>query len=320
MGPRRVTVRARDTEPLEDSMQKKSTVPLSAGALGSPAILAAEHDAEPLNRASSAYLRFLRSRNRSPWTLKAYRDSLAKFAAWTDKDLPTLAREDMERWFDDLWGNLKPASVLHHHKNLRAFFRWCAADGLIDVNPMAGIPEPRVKPEAIEPFSPQQIAGMFRAANDTKQPRRDQAIIALLVSTGIRASELCGVRREDIAENQLRIRGKGSKQRWVGLTPQTETLINLQLTTGAATVFDLKRYGLYWVIRRLADAAGVTKAHPHRFRDTFAVRFLENGGGIDDLQVLLGHSNITMTLRYIQWGRAQRAIAGHMKYAPGVGA
>ena len=76
-------------------------------------------------------------------------------------------------------------------------------------------------------------------------------------------------------------------------------------------------FGLYHALARLCDRAGVEKYRiVHRFRDSFAVRFLEAGGAIDDLQTLLGHADLSTTLRYVRHGKEQRAIDAGRKYFP----
>ncbi len=270
-----------------------------------------------LRAATRDYLRYVRAKNRSPETIHAYRRTLLKLsAADAPGDLTRLTRRHVEAWMDGLCGGLAPASVLHHHKNLRAFLNWCVRDGRLRASPMAGIPEPRVRPNVVEPFTPDQARALFATARTV----RDRALVAVLLNTGVRISELCALRPEDIQAGRLRVMGKGAKQRWVGVGPGTERELRklIVLQAGKPTVFGVKRHAAYWALRRLADRCGVPKTHPHRFRDTFAVRFLENGGGVDNLQVLLGHSDIQTTLRYVQYGREQRAIESQVKYAPSV--
>lgn len=262
------------------------------------------------------YLRFLRSRNRSPWTISNYRQTLTLLAA-AQPDLSVISRPDMDRFFDQLWALYKPASVLHHHKNTRAFLNWCVRHGHLPASPMKGIPEPRVRPNVVEPFSADQVRALYAAAHTA----RDRAIVAVLLNTGVRISELCRLRRDDVHAGRLRILGKGAKQRWVGLGAESERTLRIYMALQALPtdrVFDIARTTAYWALRRMGARAGVPKTHPHRFRDTFAVRWLENGGGIDDLQVILGHAAIHMTLRYVAYGRAERAILNHHRYAPTV--
>ena len=253
------------------------------------------------------YVRYLRLLNRSPETIASYRGTIHMF------DRPA-TKAGIEEWLESLRFRLKPGSVLVHHKNLRAFLNWCVRRGHLPANPMKGIPEPRVRPNVVEPFSPEQARALYATATSL----RDRLLVAILLNTGIRIGELVALRPEDVQPGKLQIHGKGGKHRWVGINSQTEALLREYMMLSTDTVFGVKRRALYWALRRLGGRAGVTKVHPHRFRDTFAVRFLENGGGVDDLQVLLGHSSITMTLRYVQWGREQRAIQGHARYAPSV--
>lgn len=273
-----------------------------------------------LEETAREFLRYLRAKNRVQATLDSYAWAIIGFARTAPVDVAELRREHLEQYFDRLWASGKPASVLFHHKTLRAFFNWSVREGHLPSSPMRGIPEPRVKPEAIEPYTAEEIDALFEAAGHTGKPHRDRCIIALFVGTGIRLSELTRMRHEDVQDDRIRIRGKGSRQRWLGLNPKLGMLLRAHQAHDGRfpTVFGIQSRSAYHAVRRVARAAGIPNVHPHRFRDTFAVRFLENGGGLDDLQVLLGHTNISMTLRYVQWGREQRAIQGQMRYAPTV--
>jgi integrase/recombinase XerC len=251
----------------------------------------------------------LRARNRAAPTIDSYRDAIRKAAAFTDEATP----RSLAAYFDALWRTMEPTSVQHHHKALRAFFNWCVRNGRLDASPMAGMPEPNVRPPVVAPFTREQTQALY----DIAESLRDRALVALLLNTGIRIGEVCRLCPEDVTAGRLRIDGKGGKVRRVGLSPPTEYLLRM-LMAQRGKPFTNTRTTLYWAVRRLGDRTGVPKTHPHRFRDTFAVRFLENGGNIDDLQVLLGHAHITMTLRYVAWGRAERAINGHSQYAPSV--
>jgi integrase/recombinase XerD len=255
------------------------------------------------------YLRYLRARNRAAPTIASYRYAIRKLAAFTDEASP----RSLAAYFDFLWQTLQPSSVQHHHKALRAYFNWCVRRGCLDASPMAGMPEPQVRPPVVAPFTREQTQALY----ETARSLRDRALAALLLNTGIRVGEACRLHPEDVTPGRLRVNGKGGKVRRVGLSPPTERLLRA-LIAERGKPFTGTRTTLYWAIRRLGDRAGVPKTHPHRFRDTFACRFLENGGNIDDLQVILGHSHISMTLRYVAFGRAERAIEGQLRYAPSV--
>ena len=141
---------------------------------------------------------------------------------------------------------------------------------------------------------------------------RDRAIVLVLLDTGMRISELCDLRREDYysATGRLIIEhGKGDKQRVVFLGQAAQRAVWSYLrqrgnVAADAPLFIASRSGdafvsgsVRRVLQRAGDRAGVTGATPHRFRHTYAINFLRNGGNVLELQALLGHSSMEMVRR-----------------------
>lgn len=270
-----------------------------------------------LRPAITDYTRHLRAQGHSAATIRVYSYVLRLFAETAPRRLGAITSDHIEAHLDGRWsaGN-KPASVALHLKALRAFFAWAVAKGRLKRSPAASVPLPHWRPDAIEPYTPAQVAAMFASAHTAQE----RAVVAVLLNTGIRASELCRLRPEDVKAGRLLIQGKGAKQRWVGVDTGTEELLRAQMAeSDSDTVFGLvDRHAAMYVVRRLARRAGVPKAHPHRFRNTFAVMYLKSGGDALDLQTLLGHSSLEQTKRYVEWGKADRAIEGQLKHAPSV--
>ena len=139
---------------------------------------------------------------------------------------------------------------------------------------------------------------------------RDQSIILVLLDTGIRSSELCGLRVSDVdfETGKVFVTGKGSKERhcylgtttrrslWRYLVARESQPEEPLFTTQSDRPFT--RSWLRRVVSNVGKRAGVANAYPHRFRHTFAVQFLRNGGDIFTLQMLLGHSSLTMVRHY----------------------
>lgn len=143
---------------------------------------------------------------------------------------------------------------------------------------------------------------------------RDRAILLVLLDTGLRASELTALVYRDYDEKRGRLHvrhGKGDKERVVflgdtsrmalwrylamreKLTPQSPLF-----ATRGETAMD--RAGLLHLVQRIGQRAGVEKAHPHRFRHTFAIWFLRNGGNPLELQRILGHEKLETVLVYVR--------------------
>ncbi len=142
-------------------------------------------------------------------------------------------------------------------------------------------------------------------------------MVLLLLDTGIRASELCNLTINDLNKvtNHILVFGKGKKERNIPLSKNTLNAIedHLQVRKSNASnspLFakangkSLDRVLLGRILAKLGTEAGVSNVHPHRFRHTFAIQFLRNGGNIYSLQKILGHSTLDMVKRYL-------AIAQH---------
>lgn len=147
--------------------------------------------------------------------------------------------------------------------------------------------------------------------------RRDRAIVLTLLDTGMRVSELCGVDIGDLdlETGRIMVSGKGSKRRfvyvgrlcrqaiWRYLTdrfPSTAADKSQPLFVGRDGVSRMARQGVLLLTRRLGARVGIDGVHPHKFRHTFAVEFLRNGGNVFELQQLLGHSDLAMVRQYVR--------------------
>lgn len=188
------------------------------------------------------------------------------------------------------WGNpqqtrpVRPRTVDTYHGHLGTFFAWVIAQGGLDVSPMARITRPVCRADQIQPFTPDQVEDVLAAARRTQGPRRDEAIVMLLLDTGIRASELCGLKQKDLdlTEKRITVLGKGNKRRSIYFGQRVSkslwTYLRDKEIEGEVPLFPserardkgapLTRYGLYGMIARLAISSGVTgvRCSPHTFR------------------------------------------------------
>ena len=150
----------------------------------------------------------------------------------------------------------------------------------------------------------------------TPEGNRNRAIIEMLYGSGLRVSELVSLRLSDMyrAEGYMLIRGKGSKQRLVPISPEAEKWFDfwlqdrchLNVNPNDIDIAFLNRRGgqltramIFTIIRRLADKAGIQKTiSPHTLRHSFATHLLQNGADLRIIQQLLGHEDITTTEIY----------------------
>uniref|UniRef100_A0A7C6EHE3 Tyrosine recombinase XerC n=1 Tax=candidate division WOR-3 bacterium TaxID=2052148 RepID=A0A7C6EHE3_UNCW3 len=193
---------------------------------------------------------------------------------------------------------------------IRTFFKVLKKLGLIDYNPVVGIRTPKVKKHLPGFLTYEQIKEGLEIDN-----RRDRAIMELLYSCGLRAGELVGLNLEDIDFNreEVRVRGKGRKERIIPLGRVAKTAIIKYLAErnelkkpasppalflnhrgGRLTTRSLQRI-VNKYLKRLADASGT---NPHIMRHTFATHLLENGADLRAVQELLGHASLSTVQIY----------------------
>jgi integrase/recombinase XerD len=239
---------------------------------------------------------------------------------------------------------LAGASIFHAWKAIRAFYKWASPEFGIP-NPSAKIPAPRHVAPVIIPFSQDELKLLLKAceSNTTKKTdirvaytqkrktaARDKAIILTLLDTGVRASELCRLQFGDcnLRTGELVISPFGSsiksRPRVVPLGASSRKALALYLIqrgNDKDALFrtcngdDMDRLGVLQVLVRLGKKAGVKDVHPHRFRHTFAIQFLRNGGDIFSLQKMLGHTTLDMVKHYLDLAQSD-VEAAHKRASP----
>jgi site-specific recombinase XerD len=241
---------------------------------------------------------------------------------------------------------LSKKSLLNIHTGLSSLWSWALREGYVDRHVLRLVPRPRPEQRVIVPYSREDVQGMLAACNVTrmydrpgKRPcqntrstgLRDVAIIHLLLDTGLRASELCElqVKNLNMEAQWLHVFGKGSKERLVHFGRGTSKAIWRYLASRSDKRQDdplfvsygqigagLTRTGLRILMGRLGAKANVTPAaNCHRFRHTFAINFLRNGGDVYALQMMLGHSTLDMVKHYLSMAQVDVANA-HRRASP----
>ena len=270
------------------------------------------------------YLGALKVAGRSPRTIVWYRDNLLEFVRFAERDGQAATMGDLQapvvrRWLLSLQSRprqLAPSSLAGRVRTLKAFGTWVAAELDLASNPLRAVPLPRVPEQLVPSLRDPEIVALLRAADVSRDPERDRAIVLLLVDTGIRVSEAAGlhVGDVDLVEGRCRVLGKGGRERVVPIGRRARKALRAWLTHRRGIRVDdplftglgrrqLAARGLYQTIRRLARRAELqTRCSPHVLRHTFARSFLTNGGDVFSLQRILGHSpsSIQVTRRYVE--------------------
>lgn len=188
-----------------------------------------------------------------------------------------------------------------------SFFTWLSNKGYIQKNPTSGLEPIKIEKKIKKPYSDEELEKIRQACTS----ERDRAIVEFLYSTGVRASELVALNRQDVDfyGKSLIVYGKGGKEREVYLTAtaclhlkeyiDSRTDENEALFVGIRKPNDrLSVAGLEKITKDLGKEAGVEHCHPHRFRRTMATNVLKKGAALEEVKVLLGHTKLDTTMIY----------------------
>ena len=217
--------------------------------------------------------------------------------------------------------SLSPFTVRKDVKILRGFGTWLAREGF--ANPFEDLDIPKVPKYMVDVLTDEEISKIFDDLNpNTAIGSRLMAMLLLLLDSGLRISELVTARipQLDLQRKQLRVIGKGDKERVVPFGARTAQAIlryiNLYRANPLRPEYDtiflsldgmpLTRNSLESIMGRLRKASGITRLHGHLFRHTFAVKYLLNGGDLITLQAILGHESLEVTKRYLHFTVAQK--------------
>ena len=273
----------------------------------------------------SSFALRLAAEGKAAKTIQTYTEAVQWFAATC---LPGLADweqvsgQDVQRWMARLLDRYSSAYASNQYRALQQFFKWLAAEDQLP-DPVAGLQPPRVSQKLVPVFTSQELTRLEQAcAGRSFAQRRDTAIIAVFTATGIRLSELAGLRCSDVDlwQREITVRGKGGKDRIVRIGHQAVRSLDRyqrartrhaqawrpQLWLGAGNREPLTAAGIYQMIARRGRQCGL-RLYPHRFRHHFSHTWLDRGGPEGDLMELNGWTSPQMLRRYGASARSARA-------------
>lgn len=286
-----------------------------------------------MDRELAAWVESLQARRLADGTVAGYQSDVRgglEFCAARGADgLEQIDVAMLRAWLASL-RHLSARTVNRRQASAKAFFRWCAEEGLLLVNPAARLRSVKVSRPKTRFLTVGQMASLL-AAIDTGQPFRwrDRALVMWFATTGCRISEAFDLELHDLRRDDLSatVVGKGGKPRAVFFTPETGAALGSWLTVreehlrsrglpDPGLVF-LSRGGrridpATWnqTLKRYARIAGVpTWLSTHKLRHSFATALLEHGANLRDVQELLGHASVESTQRYthVTGGRKREA-------------
>lgn len=242
-------------------------------------------------------------------TIQYYRVTVERLLQTVDTPLRKMTTEEIRRYLVDYQkiNNCGKVTIDNVRRNISSFFSWLEEEDYILKSPMRRIHKIKTKQPVKETISDEAIERL----RDNCKCVRDLAMIDLLYSTGIRVGELVNLNRSEIdfEARECIVFGKGDKERRVYfdakaklhlqdyLRSRTDTNPALFVTLDAP--FDrLKISGVEIRLRELGRALHLDKIHPHKFRRTMATRAIDKGMPIEQVQKILGHSQIDTTMQY----------------------
>jgi len=269
----------------------------------------------------------------SSHTQRAYLGELNRLVeALDDPSLDRINPRRLRRFLASRHREVEAASLARSASALRSFFSYAKQRDWTETNPAHLLRQPKVPKRLPRPLGEEDAIALVEAPDGSKArdaetkvklDTRDRAILELLYGAGLRISELCGLRPQDLDLRQrtVRVLGKGNKERIVPFPKPTAQALNdwlvererlffgsepkVEQSSAQAPLF-LGRRGSHLsprsVRRRLRQAvqrAGLAgKIHPHRLRHSFATHLLEGGADLRAIQELLGHASLSTTQKY----------------------
>ena len=242
-------------------------------------------------------------------TLEYYQVTVEHLLKTVDVEVRKMTTDDLRSYLAEYQqiNNCSKVTVDNIRRNLSSFFSWLEEEDYILKSPMRRIHKIKTKQQVKEIISDEMIEKM----SDNCKTKRDLAIIDLLYSTGIRVGELVRLNISDIdfEERECVVYGKGDKERRVYFDAKAKLHLqnyiksrtddNPALFVTLDVPYDrLKISGVEIRMRELGRSLSIPKIHPHKFRRTMATRAIDKGMPIEQVQKILGHSQIDTTMQY----------------------
>ena len=267
-------------------------------------------------------------KNHSSNTTVSYLSDLKSFEKYLLKRKVTFKQvvvksEVVKQYFRYLSrSKISPSSIKRKFSSLSSYFSYLIDRKIIKRNPLNGVYTPKLAKKLPTVLSVDEIKKIFKQSENTDNELlglRDRCIIELLYSCGLRVSELCELKINNIQfdSNVIRFFGKGNKERIIPLTfyakewmekylYQSRQILSNRKSSEQKYVFlsnngkRLTRAAIWQSIKKYVNAAGITKTvSPHTFRHSFATHLVDGGANLIEIQKLLGHSDISTTEIYV---------------------
>lgn len=281
-----------------------------------------------LEKLLDSWVLHLRGARRAPGTIDVYERNVNLWLDWCDdtNTPPVLDRSTISSYLAFLIGEgYRPYTVALRRQTLRQFSKWLTDEGETESDALAGLPNVTTDTPVVPELTDLELTRLIQACRGNAfEDKRDEAIVRLMIDTGMRIGEVRALTLEDVDLRQGLVmvrRGKGGKGRMVAIGPRTATAIDRYVrarrshkqarlpdlwlgSNGRRLLYD----SLWRNLRKRARAAGLEDFHPHVLRHTFAGRWLARGGSEGGLMATAGWARRDMVDRYSAHTKAKRAV------------
>lgn len=273
----------------------------------------------------------LLSDNKSPTTITSYLRGVRLYMEWCEQSghPVELTRAQIQQYAAELIAENKEANTVRLRlAALRQFAKWLLEEGELPDDPLLGLKPPKIPTKVVHGLSDEQLRALIKACKGPRfRDKRDEAIVRLMIETGMRASETVALAVDDVEplKNGIVVirRGKGMKGRTAPFGAQTAAALDRYLRArrahklaatpalwlGVGGSKGLAYFGLNDTLRDRAQTAGIEGFHLHLMRHTAATRWLRAGGSEGGLMAIAGWSTRSMMDRYTGASAAERAAA-----------
>lgn len=280
----------------------------------------------------------LRAADRSPSTIRAYRNDTQQFVDWAHEHKCDEPKKVTKRLLREYLAHMtergdQRTSIMRRRASLRSYFVWLVERGFLLESPAARLSAPRPPAQLPKIVIREQLESLLDEDwGDDEWATLDRAVCEVLYGAGLRVSELCGlnVNSVDFSQGLLRVLGKGRKERIVPLHPRGLAMLQLWLdgdrddvatpdSPPDALFYNRRgnRLGTRDVRRILDNRVSRGHIHPHALRHTYATHLLEGGADLRVVQELLGHESLTTTQLYTHVSKSRLQKVHHQTHPRG---
>lgn len=272
-------------------------------------------------------------------TLESYGRDLAiylDFLSRNKKSVLKVSRSDIEKFLDERKEQgAKSRTVARNKVSVVNLYKFLVMENYITKNPTDNLEIIRLKRNLPESLTSLEVENLISVHNEkTDKGLRDKAIFELMYSSGLRVSEICSLKIEDISfeGKYLRIFGKGKRERIVPINDSALDILKKYINTSRVILVKgkdtnelflnfrgdkISRVGIWKIVKEAMRKSGVEKnIHPHTFRHSFATHLIQHGADLRAVQRMLGHSDITTTEIYthVDSSHLKKQIDKHPKH------